>query len=541
MDELDRALRGVLTDERLDLPLVPGAVQMVHEGVRRRRRRRAVVATAASAAAVVAVTGAALLLTGPGNDAVDQPIGPLRTATPTPAATPNATKPPAPPASASVVTWNDTAYDYTRPPAFPGATPDPSVPWCTAAQLGLSVDLQGATGNLVGGADVTNTSSTTCAVQGQPAVQVRAASGRVLVATQPDVFYVTAWVKLVPGASARAGIEWLQEYCNEPAPTAITLDLPHGGGALSTKSTGSPRCNVATDPPSAGSLHVSGFVARGPNADTEVFTPEAALQASIDRWQRTVISGGLLTYRLRLQDLQNAPLSLDPCLPFRERLVDRTGHVAVEELHVLNCAGVADAVSDPADVRDISFDMQLRAPTALAPGDYSLVWQSVLEPVNANAPDVVHVTAAPPPCAEGQLTLTRGASGAATGHYSDVVVLTNNTPTACSLRGYPGVQWVADDGSRLPTTPRHGGSFTFPDLPLTTVVLQAHGGAASFAVGGADFVPPAGATACAKTQGLLVIPPGLRQQVLVKGVGADCENGAIDVSVVVAGKAGPRF
>ena len=541
MDELDRALRDVLTEERLDVPMSPDALRIVHAGVRRRRRRRTIAAVTSVATSVVVVAGAGVLLAGPGADSVRQPIGPapLTTAKPSPT---TAVKPTLPPATTTVVPWSDAAYDPAKPPAFPGTVADPAVPWCKAAQLTLEVRLLGATGNLGGALDLTNQSAQTCAVQGEPAVQVRSDSGRVLVASQPDPFFVTAWVKLTPGTSASAPVEWMQEFCKQPAPAVVTVTLPHGGGVVTAASTDAPRCNGPTDPPSAGSLRVLGFISPTETGAPEPFTPEVGLQATVVRWQRAAVNGELVDYRLQLQDIVGSGVRLDPCLPYRERLVERTtGAVVAEETHLLNCDAAPATIPAPPSQQQVLFDLQLRLPTTVEPGDYSLVWQSVLEPVDATAPDVVHVTAAPPQCAEGQLTLGKGASGVATGHYSDVVVFTNNTASPCTLRGYPGVQWVDDTGRGLATSPHHGGSFTFPDLPVTTVVLAAHGGTASFAVGGLDFVPPAGATPCTSTSGLLVIPPGLRHQVLVKDVGTDCQSGALDVSVVVPGSRGPRF
>jgi hypothetical protein len=60
VDVVEQALREVLTDERLDLPVAPGAVDAVHRGVRRRRRRRAALVSASALAGVAAVVVAVL-------------------------------------------------------------------------------------------------------------------------------------------------------------------------------------------------------------------------------------------------------------------------------------------------------------------------------------------------------------------------------------------------------------------------------------------------------------------------------------------------
>jgi hypothetical protein len=250
----------------------------------------------------------------------------------------------------------------------------------------------------------------------------------------------------------------------------------------------------------------------------------------------------VVRYQLRIQAAGADPVRLDPCLPFRERLVRQgDGTIANEELYLLNCSAAPDTIPPGPSGQDVEFDIEMRVPPSTPAGSYALLWQSVIKSVSASASDVVHVVPAPPPCTSSQLALAAGTSGAATGHYSSTIVITNTGDSDCSLRGYPGVQWVDPAGQHLPTTPHHGGSFTFPDLPMVTVVLTAHGGAASFDIGGIDFVPPAGDTPCTRTGGVLVIPPGLRQQVLVPGVGSDCQGGGVDVSVVVPGTKGPRF
>ena len=64
MDQLERALRELLTDDKLSLPTRPGAVAAVHDGVRRRRRRRTAAAVTSIATVVAgSVTGITLLTT----------------------------------------------------------------------------------------------------------------------------------------------------------------------------------------------------------------------------------------------------------------------------------------------------------------------------------------------------------------------------------------------------------------------------------------------------------------------------------------------
>jgi hypothetical protein len=514
MDELEERLRGLFADDRLAVTPRPDAMDVVRSGVRRRRHSVVIATLAAVVLIAGGGLGVGLSLSGNSND-TPHPAPPVGQ-TPTP-------KMEQPTPTPAVVEWSDAAYDYHHPPVFPGAVADPTVPWCNASQLSMTAFFQGATGNWVGTVNVVNRSARTCAVQGQPAVRmlhVTPAGAVNLVHSIPEPFYVDAWVPVAPGAQAIARIDWEQEFCHEPDPNTISIDLPHSGGTLTTSMHGAPRCNDQNDPPSAGRLDVNGFLSEQENAGTP-FTPLAALDANIDQVTNSVAAGAVLHYQLQLSTNENE-LPLDPCLPYRVRLYAQrtgypyeTGHI-YEEDHLLNCAGVT--VRDSQQPTD--FDMQIATPRDLPPGDYALVWQSVLQQVNAIAGGDVHVTAPPPQCQQNQLTTTFGRGGAAAGSYYATIIFTNTSATACSLYGYPGVQYTDSDGRPAPTKAQHD-----PQITPTLVVLAPRGGQASTRVGMADFKPPAGASPCDPSKGLLVIAPGLTEQVLVpRGTPGRCTD-----------------
>lgn len=513
MDELERGLRATLTDDRLQVSPRPDAIGVVRRGVRRRRRRRA----AASALTVVIVAaGTAVAVTQlPRSSSQITPTEPQPTA--------KASKPPLPPEHTVEVPWFNASYDFHHPPQFPGAVPDLSVPWCRAAELSIAVGFQGATGDLAGAVTATNTSSTACAVQGQPALSIRAGDGRELVHFTPEPFYVDAWVKLAPQQRTTAQVQWFQEFCREPAPATIVVGLPHGGGSLTTALTDAPRCNASTDPASPGRLVADGFV----HPTDAPFTPEAGLQATLDRAPASVMQGGVIHYRVQLQSMDTSTVALDPCLPYRERLVSRTAPLVFEELHLLDCTTVT-SIGDPS-TQQTYFDMQLSVPISVPPGAYDLVWQSVLKPVGTVADDVVKVVAAPPGCRDTDLDTTAGSTAAAGGSYYDVMVFKNISRGTCSLYGFPGVQLADGSGHGVQT-----GHDRFPMTPH--LVVLAPGATASATISAGDSGPNGGATPCKPSAGTLVIPPGDYHATLLH-IGMRCYD-AVTVGAVVPGTRG---
>src|SRR5437764_419594 len=106
----------------------------------------------------------------------------------------------------------------------------------------------------------------------------------------------------------------------------------------------------------------------------------------------STLPGAVVAFRLQLQSMRAPSVPLDPCLPYRERLVNhRTQVVLVEEDHLVNCDsdGAPQSIGDPQSRRSTYFDLRLAVPPSAPPGDYDLVWQSVLKPVNARADDLI--------------------------------------------------------------------------------------------------------------------------------------------------------
>jgi hypothetical protein len=111
--------------------------------------------------------------------------------------------------------------------------------FCTAPQLGATLELQGATGSLRGGALVHNRGRT-CIFRPTGVTVERPGSGTDVTTWEPGFRLV-----LPRGRTAWLPIVW-RNWCGAP-PTRFSLQL--GGGAiLVVRPTAAPRCDVAGQP-----------------------------------------------------------------------------------------------------------------------------------------------------------------------------------------------------------------------------------------------------------------------------------------------------
>ncbi|HET6818851.1 MAG TPA: DUF4232 domain-containing protein [Mycobacteriales bacterium] len=116
----------------------------------------------------------------------------------------------------------------------------------------------------------------------------------------------------------------------------------------------------------------------------------------------------------------------------------------------------------------------------------------------------VVATTTPTRCTVDRLSLRLGAAGHAAGSTYRPIVFTNTGTTACTLRGYPGVSYVA------PRTGAQVGAAASRDtaIKVQTVTLAPGGHAASLV----QFVNylnyPASSCAAKPVSGLRVYPPG---------------------------------
>ncbi len=107
-------------------------------------------------------------------------------------------------------------------------------------------------------------------------------------------------------------------------------------------------------------------------------------------------------------------------------------------------------------------------------------------------------------CKAAGLALSYLGGQGATGHGELGFALKNTGSSACSTGGYPGIQFLASDGSALTTTPQHTTDDFFGHLPLAPLTLQP-GQTASFRLG----VSHGGGSSagCSTADGLQVIAP----------------------------------
>jgi hypothetical protein len=107
-------------------------------------------------------------------------------------------------------------------------------------------------------------------------------------------------------------------------------------------------------------------------------------------------------------------------------------------------------------------------------------------------------------CKAAGLTLSYLGGQGATGHGELGFALKNTGSSACATGGYPGIQFLAKDGSALPTTPQHTTDDFFGHLALQKLTLQPQQ-TASFRLG----VSHGGGSSagCTTAAGLQVIAP----------------------------------
>ena len=135
-------------------------------------------------------------------------------------------------------------------------------------------------------------------------------------------------------------------------------------------------------------------------------------------------------------------------------------------------------------------------------------------------------------CTAAGLALSYLGGQGATGHGELGFALKNTGSGACSTGGYPGIQFLAKDGSALPTTPQHTTDDFFGHLPLAPLTLQP-GQTASFRLG----VSHGGGSSsgCTTAYGLQVIAPNDTATLRVQIPNGASECGTATVSPLQPG------
>ena len=135
-------------------------------------------------------------------------------------------------------------------------------------------------------------------------------------------------------------------------------------------------------------------------------------------------------------------------------------------------------------------------------------------------------------CKAAGLALSYLGGQGATGHGELGFSLKNTGSSACATGGYPGIQFLAADGSALSTTPQHTTDDFFGHLPLAPLTLQP-GQTASFRLG----VSHGGGSsaACSTADALQVIAPNDTATMKVQIPNGASECGTTTVSPLQPG------
>jgi Protein of unknown function (DUF4232) len=113
-------------------------------------------------------------------------------------------------------------------------------------------------------------------------------------------------------------------------------------------------------------------------------------------------------------------------------------------------------------------------------------------------------TAGPPPCVASDLALSFLGQQGGMGHGEIGFQLRNTSSTSCRTYGYPGIQFLDQQGRPLPTIPHHTTNDFFGATPAVPLVI-APGESASFRLDVGHGV--ATSNGCATAYSLQVIPP----------------------------------
>jgi hypothetical protein len=127
-------------------------------------------------------------------------------------------------------------------------------------------------------------------------------------------------------------------------------------------------------------------------------------------------------------------------------------------------------------------------------------------------------------------------SGGAAGTIELTFSLTDVGSVSCTMHGYPGMLLLDANGNALPTMVVRGGSLSFEDLAVTSVLLST-GQTAYFNVGYNDVT---GTGTCSMASQVEITPPNDTAHAVVPVPSLDaCSNGTLVASPVFASSNAP--
>jgi hypothetical protein len=137
-------------------------------------------------------------------------------------------------------------------------------------------------------------------------------------------------------------------------------------------------------------------------------------------------------------------------------------------------------------------------------------------------------------CTSGELTPTYLGSNGATGNIVLSFAIRNRSAKACHTYGFPGVQFVARNGSSLTTSATRTTQDILGSTPESELVLEP-GQRASFRMVASDSGPGGGASGCVTAYAVQVIAPDDTVPMRVAIPGGTVECGKTGVSPLLAG------
>ena len=145
--------------------------------------------------------------------------------------------------------------------------------------------------------------------------------------------------------------------------------------------------------------------------------------------------------------------------------------------------------------------------------------------------------AGPAMCAPGSIAVAQGQGQAGAGAEEAVFVLTNTGSATCTLGGYPGMAFLAANGTQLSGTVKRGGTTLFTDPGPRKLTISPNG-SVSYSLGFSE----AQNDGCENTGSVKVTPPNWTQSIKVTTTGQNaitvCEGQPLTVSALVQGDGG---
>jgi Protein of unknown function (DUF4232) len=144
------------------------------------------------------------------------------------------------------------------------------------------------------------------------------------------------------------------------------------------------------------------------------------------------------------------------------------------------------------------------APAASVPTTTTTTTSTASTSTSTTVTTATATVSGPAPCTAAMLALSFLGQQGGMGHGEVGFQLRNTSGASCRTYGWPGIQFLAQDGSALPTIPHHVTNDFFGSEPAVPLVI-APGASASFRLDVGHGV--ATSAGCATAYGLQVIPP----------------------------------